>query len=293
MARLPSAAPPPIWPLAAVLLSPSTAAKGAARARHAQVSRRPPPSPVAPRPVCRLPREIISHGRSVARCPHSAFSSVCCCLSDQAFCCPQDGESRVEAWSRSLLPGGRCVSRAGAGGSLRLLLAPQGGALGAQQRCWYAAPEPLDREALILATTALPMLRRSAARSRGRAAPRADRGGRTRRRHLLWTAAAAGCGGVCRCTSGSPSRFRAAGSRVGRWSSTGRCPPITSRRARVSGEDTGAPLLAHRVGRLAGCKGKSWPCVLVAAGTAVCRPPAPEDAAMGSAGTEAAAGGRR
>ena len=147
--------------------------------------------------------------------------------------------------------------------------------------------------ALILATTGSPMLRRSMARSRGRGAPRADRGGRSRRRHLLWPAAAAGCGGVCTCTSGSPSLFWAAGSRVGRWSSTGRSPPITSRRARVFGEDTRAPLLAHRVGRLAGCKGKSQPCVLAAAGTAVCRPPAPEDAAMGSVGTEAAAGGRR
>ena len=147
--------------------------------------------------------------------------------------------------------------------------------------------------ALILATTGSPMLRRSMARSRGRGAPRADRGGRSRRRHLLWPAAAAGCGGVCTCTSGSPSLFWAAGSRVGRWSSTGRPPPITSRRARVFGEDTRAPLLAHRVGRLAGCKGKSQPCVLAAAGTAVCRPPAPEDAAMGSAGTEPAAGGRR
>ena len=133
----------------------------------------------------------------------------------------------------------------------------------------------------------------SAARSRGRGAPRADRGGRTRRRHLLWPAAVArGCC-VYRCRSGSPSLFWAAGSRVGRWSSTGRCPPATSRRARPFGEGTRAPLLAHRVGRLAGCKGKSRPCVLAAAGTAVCRPPAPEDAAMGSVGTEAAAGGRR
>ena len=147
--------------------------------------------------------------------------------------------------------------------------------------------------ALILAAAGAPLLRRSAARSRGRGAPRADRGGRTRRRHLLWPAAVArGCC-VCRCRSGSPSLFWAAGSRVGRWSSTGRCPPITSRRARVSGEDTRAPLREYRVGRLAGCKGKSQPCVLVAAGTAVCRPPAPEDAAMGSAGIEAAAGGRR
>ena len=138
-----------------------------------------------------------------------------------------------------------------------------------------------------------PPLRRSVARTRGRGAPRADRGGRTRRRHLLWPAAVArGCC-VCRCRSGSPSLFWAAGSRVGRWSSTGRCPPATSRRARPFGEGTRAPLLAHRVGRLAGCKGKSRPCVLAAAGTAVCRPPAPEDAAMGSAGTEAAAGGRR
>ena len=147
--------------------------------------------------------------------------------------------------------------------------------------------------ALILAAAGAPPLRRSVARTRGRGAPRADRGGRTRRRHLLWPAAAAGCGGVCRCRSGSPSLFRPAGSRVGRWSSTGRCPPATSRRAWPFGEDTRAPLLAHSVGRLAGCKGKSWPCILAAAGTAVCRPPAPEDAAMGSAGTEAAAGGRR
>ena len=147
--------------------------------------------------------------------------------------------------------------------------------------------------ALILAAEGAPLSRRSAARSRGREAPRADRGGRTRRRHLLWPAAVAGGCCVCRCRSGSLSLFWAAGSRVGRWSSTGRCPPITSRRARVSGEDTGAPLLAHRVGRLAGCKGKSRPCVLAAAGTAFCRPLAPEDAAMGSVGTEAAAGGRR
>ena len=147
--------------------------------------------------------------------------------------------------------------------------------------------------ALILAAAGAPPLRRSVARTRGRGAPRADRGGRTRRRHLLWPAAVArGCC-VCRCRSGSPSLFRPAGSRVGRWSSTGRSPPITSRRARLSGEDTRAPLREYRVGRLAGCKGKGWPCVLVAAGTAVCRPPAPEDAAMGSAGTEAAAGGRR
>ena len=147
--------------------------------------------------------------------------------------------------------------------------------------------------ALILAAAGAPLLRRSAARSRGRGAPRADRGGRTRRRHLLWPAAVAGGCCVCRCRSGSPSLFWAAGSRVGRWSSMGRCPPATSRRARPFGEGTRAPLLAHRVGRLAGCKGKSRPCVLAAAGTAVCRPPAPEDAAMGSAGTEAAAGGRR
>ena len=147
--------------------------------------------------------------------------------------------------------------------------------------------------ALILATVGAPLLRRSMARSRGRGAPRADRGGRTRRRHLLWPAAVAGGCCVCRCRSGSPSLFWAAGSRVGRWSSMGRCPPATSRRARPFGEDTRAPLLAHRVGRLAGCKGKSQPCVLAAAGTAVCRPPAPEDAAMGSVGTEAAAGGRR
>ena len=147
--------------------------------------------------------------------------------------------------------------------------------------------------ALILAAAGAPLLRRSAARSRGRGAPRADRGGRTRRRHLLWPAAVAGGCCVCRCRSGSPSLFWAAGSRVGRWSSTGRCPPATSRRARPFGEGTRAPLLAHRVGRLAGCKGKSRPCVLAAAGTAVCRPPTPEDAATGSAGTEAAAGGRR
>ena len=147
--------------------------------------------------------------------------------------------------------------------------------------------------ALILAAEGAPLSRRSAARSRGREAPRADRGGRTRRRHLLWPAAAAGCGGVCRCRSGSPSLFRPAGRRGGRWSSTGRCPPATSRRARTFGEDIRAPLHAYCVGRVVGCKGKSWPCVLAAAGTAVCRPPAPEDGAMGSAGTEAAAGGRR
>jgi len=147
--------------------------------------------------------------------------------------------------------------------------------------------------ALILAAAGAPPLRRSVARTRGRGAPRADRGGRTRRRHLLWPAAVArGCC-VCRCRSGSPSLFWAAGSRVGRWSSTGRCPPATSRRARPFGEGTRAPLLAHRVGRLAGCKGKSRPCVLAAAGTAFCRPLAPEDAAMGSAETEAAVGGRR
>ena len=147
--------------------------------------------------------------------------------------------------------------------------------------------------ALILAAAGAPLLCRSAARSRGRGAPWADSGGRTRRRHLLWPAAVArGCC-VYRCRSGSPSLFWAAGSRVGRWSSTGRCPPATSRRARPFGEGTRAPLLAYCVGRLAGCKGKSRPCVLAAAGTAVCRPPAPEDAAMGSAGTEAAAGGRR
>ena len=49
--------------------------------------------------------------------------------------------------------------------------------------------------ALILAAAGAPLLRRSAARSRGRGAPRADRGGRTRRRHLLWPAAVAG--GCC------------------------------------------------------------------------------------------------
>ena len=147
--------------------------------------------------------------------------------------------------------------------------------------------------ALILAAAGAPPLRRSVARTRGRGAPRADRGGRTRRRHLLWPAAVArGCC-VCRCRSGSPSLFWAAGSRAGRWSSTGRCPPATSRRAWPFGEDTRAPLLAHRVGRLAGCKGKSRPCVLAAAGTAFCRPLAPEDAAMGSAETEAAVRGRR
>ena len=123
--------------------------------------------------------------------------------------------------------------------------------------------------ALILAAEGAPLSRRSAARSRGREAPRADRGGRTRRRHLLWPAAVAGGCCVCRCRSGSPSLFRPAGSRVGRWSSTGRCPPATSRRARAFGEDIRAPLHAYCVGRVVGCKGKSWPCVLAAAGTAV------------------------